>query len=105
MLLTAVHLKLSREDYYLPSHPIQREIISTLSKIADLGEDVPTAIDGCSAPTFAVPLSSLAVAFARLASSVQADQEASPSLDSDLREAGGRVVAAMIELPEMVSGT
>jgi L-asparaginase II len=104
MLVTAVHRGLSIEDYVSPAHPIQREIIKTFSRLADLDEDLPTAIDGCSAPTFGVPLSSLAVAFARLVNAASRG-ESETVLDSNMAEAAKRVVKAMIEYPEMIGGT
>jgi L-asparaginase II len=104
MLMTAVHRKLTLDDYYLPEHPVQREIISALSRLSDLDEKLTTAIDGCSAPTFGVPLRSLAVAFARLASAFGAAKSDS-QINSDLAEAAKRIISAMIEHPEMVGGT
>ena len=101
MLMTAVHRNLSVDDYYLPEHPVQREIISALSRLSGLDGKLPTAIDGCSAPTFEVPLRALAVAFARLASACGAAQTSG----SDLTEAAKRIIPAMIEYPEMVGGT
>lgn len=97
MLMTAVLRGLPVDDYVSAEHPIQREIVSTFAQFADLAEAPPTAIDGCSAPTFGVPLRSLAIAFARLVN---------PS-DQDSRVAGAahRIVAAMISHPEMVGGT
>ncbi len=97
MLLTAVHRGLPIEDYYRPEHPVQREIISVFAGMAGLGGDMPVAIDGCSAPTFGVPLRSLAVAFARLVN--PSDQGTS------VARAARRVVSAMIDHPEMVGGT
>lgn len=104
MLLTAVHRGLSIEDYVSPAHPIQHEIIRTLAQLGDLPEDLPTAIDGCSAPTFSVPLDSLAIAAARLVNAASEDESAIV-LDSDLAKAAHRVVEAMIEYPEMIGGT
>jgi L-asparaginase II len=104
MLMTAVYRGLSIEDYVSPAHPIQREIIKTLSRLGDLREDLPTAIDGCSAPTFGVPLSSLAVAFARMVNAAS-DDESAIVLDSNLAQAAKRAVKAMIEFPEMIGGT
>ena len=104
MLLTAVHRGLSIEDYFSPEHPIQREIIKTLARLGDLAQDLPTAIDGCSAPTFGVPLDSLAIAFARLVNAAS-ETETAIVLDSDLAQAAKRVVSAMIEYPEMIGGT
>jgi L-asparaginase II len=97
MLMTAVLRGLPLDDYVSAEHPVQREIVSTFARMADLDENFPTAIDGCSAPTFGVPLRSLAVAFARLVN---------PS-DEDSAAAGAahRIVAAMINHPEMVDGT
>jgi L-asparaginase II len=97
MLLTAMLLGLPIDDYVSPEHPVQQEILSTLARLADLEHKLPTAIDGCSAPTFAVPLRSLAVAFARLVNP--------PGEDPVLSGAIHRIVAAMIKHPEMVGGT
>lgn len=97
MLMTAVFLELPIEDYVSPEHPVQRQIISTFASMAGVDLDMPTAIDGCSAPTFGVPLYSLAVAFARLVN--PSDQ------DSRVAQAAQRIVAAMINHPEMVGGT
>ncbi len=97
MLMTAVLRALELDDYVSAGHPVQREIVSTFARFADLEEPLPTAIDGCSAPTFGVPLRSLAVAFARLVN---------PSdRDSSVSRAAHRIVAAMIDYPEMVGGT
>lgn len=97
MLLTAVHRGLPIEDYYRPEHPVQREVISVFASMSGLNGDMPIAIDGCSAPTFGVPLRSLAVAFARLVN--PSDQ------DTSVARAARRIVSAMIDHPEMVGGT
>ena len=97
MLMTAVLRGLPVDDYVSAEHPVQREIISTFARLADLEENLPTAIDGCAAPTFGVPLRSLALAFARLVG--QWDN------DSILSGAASRIVGAMINHPEMVGGT
>ena len=51
-------------DYVSPAHPVQREVKALIEDLAGmrLGE---AAIDGCSVPTWAVPLTNLAQAFAR----------------------------------------
>lgn len=99
MLATAVHLRLNIENYTAPDHAVQKEIISIFTRFAGLDEKLPTGIDGCSAPTFGVPLRSLAVAFARLVNPLSA------GLNADTAEAAKRIVAAMIAHPEMVGGT
>ena len=104
MLVTAVHRGLEIEDYVAPAHPIQRDIIRTLARLGDLQETLPTAIDGCSAPTFGVPLRSLAVAAARLANACS-DDPSEVALAPELAAAAKRIVNAMIAYPEMVGGT
>jgi L-asparaginase II len=52
--------------YWRPEHPVQREVRGVLEDFtgAMLGED-RCAVDGCSVPTWAVPLENLARAFAK----------------------------------------
>jgi L-asparaginase II len=104
MLVTTVHRGLEVEDYVAPLHPVQREIIRTLARLGDLEETLPTAIDGCSAPTFAVPLRALALAAARLANAC-CDDAAQVVLEAELAAAAKRIVNAMTAYPEMVGGT
>jgi len=99
MLATAIHQDVSIENYTAPDHPVQKKIVSIFAHLADLDEGLPTGIDGCSAPTFGVPLRSLALSFARLI-----DPEAA-YLDADTTEAAKRIIPAMIANPEMVGGT
>jgi L-asparaginase II len=97
MLLTAAHRGLAVEDYTSPDHPVQREIISVFARLSDLDDNLPTAIDGCSAPTFGVPLGSVAKAFARLVNP--------SSIPNNIAQAASRLVRAMVNYPEMVGGT
>lgn len=97
MLMTAVLRGLELDDYVSGEHPVQQAIITTFAGMADLEEEIPAAVDGCSAPTFGVPLRSLALAFARLVNPA--------SEDSTLAQTMRRIVAAMINHPEMVGGT
>lgn len=98
MLMTALKRGLSIKNYIAPDHPLQREIISIFSRMAGLDEEPLIAIDGCSAPTFGLPLRSLALSFARLAGPWQ-------EIDSEKAEAIKRIVAAMTTHTEMVGGT
>lgn len=98
MLMTALKRGFSIENYIEPGHPLQREIIDIFTRMAGLDEKPLMAIDGCSAPTFGLPLSSLALSFARLAGPWQ-------ETDSEMAEAVKRIVAAMTAHPEMVGGT
>ena len=55
--------------YGQPAHPVQRAVRDTLEALSEapLSADV-CAVDGCSVPTWALPLDALALAFARFAS-------------------------------------
>jgi L-asparaginase II len=98
MLMTALKRGLPIQDYISPDHPLQREIIDLFIEMIGLDEKPLIALDGCSAPTFGVPLRSLALGFARLAGPWQ-------EIDSKLAEAVKRIVAAMTANPEMIGGT
>jgi L-asparaginase II len=97
MLAMARFLGESLATYIEPEHPVQRRILAAFSAMCGLSEaEVGIGIDGCSVPTFAVPLRAAATAFARLAD---------PSgLAADRARACRRIFAAMTSHPEMVSG-
>ena len=84
-------------SYLDPKHPVQQRVIGVLADLTGRMRDrILVAIDGCSAPTFAVSLSEAARAFARLV-----DPE---GLAPVHRESASLVVAAMREHPLMVGG-
>ena len=68
MLATALHLVEPTEGYWRPEHPVQQRIRQALEDMTGyaLGPDA-LGIDGCSVPNWAMPLTGLARAFARLA--------------------------------------
>ncbi len=71
------HCRLLGADtaHYLdPDHPVQQSIRTSVAHY--LGQSVasmPVGVDGCSAPNFAAPLSSIACAFAALAAGATAE--------------------------------
>lgn len=84
-------------DYVAFDHPLQQEIRSVVGDFSGVGaERLDTGIDGCSAPNYAMPLASLARAFARLATA-EGD-------DARFGRAPARLRDAMVAHPEMVSG-
>jgi len=86
------------ETYLEPEHPAQKTILETLARMACLPPaSIAIGIDGCSVPVFALPLSSMARAYARLASP--------DSLEERDRQAAERIVRAMTTYPEMIAGT
>ena len=63
----ACHLGIDPKGYVEPGHEIQREVTAALAATtgATLGAE-NRAVDGCSIPTYAIPLDGLALAFARI---------------------------------------
>ena len=67
MLALAQLIGATFKDYIQPDHPVQRLILKTISEMAKIkAEDIALGIDGCSVPTFAMPLYNAAYAFANL---------------------------------------
>ena len=88
---------LTQGDYLEPSHPLQQAVRQCVARASGLAEaDLKMGIDGCSAPNYAMPLSNLARAFARLARG---------SKDAEFGEGFSQMAAAMSAHPELVSGT
>ena len=79
-------------------HPVQRAVARTISELCDidLGSQ-PHGIDGCSVPTWAIPLRNLALGFARFGSGV--------TLSEGRRAAARRIIEAVRAHPFMVAGT
>jgi L-asparaginase II len=97
MLATAAHLGEPFDGYTDPTHPAQRRIRDTLGLLSSTDSAaIPTASDGCSVPTFAMTMSEMALAFARLVDPF--------GLPDPLAVACRRVTAAMWAHPELLSG-
>ncbi len=85
------------EDHLAPTHALQKVVRTHVARAARLDEEQLVAgTDGCSAPNYAMPLSRLALSFARLASG---------GVDSEFGESFEILGNAMSAHPEMVSGT
>ncbi len=96
MLAQAVYAGYSLDDYYLIEHPVQRYIARIIAEFAGLTEEQLIAgIDGCSAATFAMRVTEMALIYARLVNPI--------SLREELAKAAAVVVEAMFKYPEMVA--
>jgi L-asparaginase II len=97
-LALAVAMGVEPGGYCEPAHPVQRAVKATFEGLAGVGlTDSACAVDGCSAPTWAVPLRSLAHAFARFATG--------RGLSPARAQAATRIRAACARRPELVAGT
>ncbi len=97
MLTLALHIGAPTAGYARPEHPVQRRIAALLVEMTGLDDLPGPATDGCSVPTWPLPLAALATAFARFANPT--------GLPPEIRAACERVRAAMLAHPELVAGT
>src|SRR5262249_18588916 len=84
--------------YIEPDHPVQREVKGTIESMT--GTSIPDerrAVDGCSVPTWAVPLKHLALGFARFGTG--------NGLAPERSKAAARLRAACAAHPWYVAGT
>jgi L-asparaginase II len=86
--------------YVKPDHPVMREVTAALESttgIALANGAAPRGTDGCSIPTYGIPLRALALAFARWGSGI--------GLREGQARAAARLRQAVAEAPFMVGGT
>jgi len=92
MLAQAKLFGADTSTYLSSDNPVQKEIMSKVKKFANMnGSDIFTGIDGCSAPTFFMPLLNQAYMFAKLA---QGEDNYLESIRN-----------AMVQNPHLVGGT
>jgi L-asparaginase II len=96
-LSVARHWDVATAGYEKHDHPVQRAVAEALGELSGLGPDMPWGIDGCTAPNFALPLKAFALALAKMA--------APEKLPSVRAAAVKRLTQAMMDHPELVSGT
>lgn len=86
------------EGYVGYDHPLQQEIRGTMESLtgAALGQD-NCGVDGCSIPTYAIPLKSLAHGFAKMATG--------QGLEAVRAKASRRLIDACMAQPFYVAGT
>ncbi|ONG54217.1 asparaginase [Pseudoroseomonas deserti] len=97
-LCLACGLDVAPRGYIRPEHAVQRAVKSALEAVA--GVTLPEGshgIDGCSIPTYALPLAALAQGFARLGTG--------EGLSAGHAAAAARLRAAVAAHPFMVAGT
>jgi L-asparaginase II len=86
------------KGYVKAEHPVMREVTHALQTATDWDLSLaPQGIDGCSIPTFGIPLQHLARAFARLGTGI--------GLSQSHARAAQRLRKAVAKAPFMVGGT
>jgi len=95
---TCRHMKLDHRGYVGFEHPMQGFIREATQNVTGAAHDAGnSAIDGCSMPTHAVPIRSLALGFARMATG--------EALAPDRAKAAKRLLAACMAEPFYTSGS
>ena len=99
MLAFARHIGADADTYLDPGNPVQGTISEMISLFTELSpEEIRTGVDGCSAPNFAVPLSSMARAYAKI---IKTPAGFDPSIEAACR----RLAQAKMRYPELVGGS
>lgn len=97
-LCTCRHLKLDYKGYVEFDHPMQRLIRETMQDVTGAVHNAGNcAIDGCSIPTYAVPLKALAHGFAKMTTG--------QGLSPERGKAARRLLAACMAEPLFMSGS
>ncbi len=97
-LCTCQHLGMQHAGYVSAGHPLQDMIRQTMQEVTGAAHNAGNAaIDGCSIPTFAVPLENLALGFARMTTG--------QGLAPERAKAAKRLLAACMAEPRLVAGT
>jgi len=98
MLAVAKHVGADTGTYCDPRNPVQQMILEATSLFTEIPKNkIQIGIDGCAAPNFALPLSSMAKSFVNL---IRPE-----SFSDNVRAACSRIVNAMIKFPELIGGT
>jgi len=98
MLTTARFLGEATQGYIAREHPAQQRWFDSLGEMADVDmRRLPWSYDGCGIPVIAMPLQSMATAFARLA--------VPDDLTADRSDAVDRITTAIAQNPFMVAGS
>jgi L-asparaginase II len=97
-LCAACALGVDPRGYTEPGHAVQREVKAVFEDLAGIAiPDVHRAVDGCSVPTWAMPLSALARGFARFGSG--------KGMGPERAKAARRLRAACAAKPWHIAGT
>jgi L-asparaginase II len=98
MLAFAKKLGVDPKDYVKRDHPVQHAIEKLIGEMCDHDlTNVPCGIDGCSVPTWAIPLRNIALGFQRFGSG--------EGLSEVRKAASERIIAAVRANPFLVAGT
>ncbi|MCM3267519.1 asparaginase [Paenibacillus elgii] len=98
MLALAKLMNVPIQQYIAPGHPVQQKMLRTVAEMCGVSpESITLGTDGCGVPVFAVPLASLAFAYARLGRP--------DGLSSERAKACRTIIEAIRQAPFYVAGS
>jgi L-asparaginase II len=104
MIAVGRHAGWGHERYHVHTHRIQRRCLQEVAHWTGIPVDgIPHGADGCGVPSFAVPLASMAAAYARLGAAVAGDDV--PQVPAASVAAARRLVAAVRAHPFLLAGS
>ncbi len=99
MLLLAKMRNFDTAGYINPNHPVQQSIMGIFEMMYEYSlQDAPSDRDGCSVPTWAIPMTNLAFAFAKISDPFAV-------LPNETAKAITKLRDSVIQEPFMVGGT
>jgi L-asparaginase II len=105
MLALARHHGWPTEFYTRPEHPVQQRCLREVSRWTDVPVgDIRTATDGCGVVCFGIPLSSMALAYARLAIADFGLRNADSKGGGPIRNPQSAIVQSMLRHPDLIAG-
>lgn len=103
MLLACQHQGYDMASYEQEFHPLQQHIKKTIATLADLPDEaIGVGVDGCSLPSWAVPLKVVALLYARLMYWQQHLPKEKPHY---VQQAFSRMIQNSLKYPEFLAGT
>lgn len=98
MLATCILMGWTTENYINPEHPLQQTIIEVCAGMYEYPkEKMITALDGCSAPIYSLPIYNQAIGYKNIT--------ANQHLPTPVQQACKLIVDAITQYPFMVAGT
>ena len=107
MLALSRHHGWPVESYTRLEHPVQQRCLTEVSRWSGIPvERIGTAVDGCGVVCFAIPVRSMAGAYARLANAERGmrNAELNDGVSFRIPHAAFRIVEAMLRHPELIAG-
>ncbi|CDX18726.1 L-asparaginase II [Mesorhizobium sp. ORS 3324] len=97
-LCTCIHSGIAHRGYVKAGHPLQEMVREAMQSVTGAAHDVDhCGTDGCSIPTYAVPLKNFALGFARMATG--------RGFSPERARAAKRLLSACMAEPFLVAGT